>query len=156
MIELLVEFINMNKQTRNEVSNEKEIICTYTKYSIIIQPSCRLQFSCKRACRHGKGNLLVLISMRVTNNGKEKAAFLPRVGREDTMMTAKLIYKGKHEYLPSSFTGYDKDLAAKQFVPLAKTSGVIGFDVPKEVANDLKQVKIRIGTKNEAVIYPAK
>lgn len=99
------------------------------------------------------GNLLVLATMSVTNNGKKEATFLPRVGREDTMMTAKLIYKDNYEYQPSSITGYDKDLAAKSVNPLSKKSGIIAFDVPKKVAKDLKSCRIRIGTKSEAIIF---
>lgn len=102
------------------------------------------------------GNLLVLVSMSATNNGKKEATFLPRVGREDTMMTAKLIYKDQYEYQPSSITGYDKDITAKSIDPLSKKSGIVAFDVPKKVAKDLKSCKIRIGTKGEAVVYPAK
>lgn len=103
-----------------------------------------------------KGNLLVLVSASATNNGKEKAAFLPRIGRENEMITAKLIYKDGYEYQPSMVTGYDKNLAGEQIAPLSKKSGVIAFDVPKKVAKDLKSCKIRIGTKNEAMVYPAK
>ena len=103
-----------------------------------------------------EGNLLVLASLSVTNNGKKKTAFLPRVGREDTMITATLIYKDGYEYQPSIITGYDKDIAGKEIDPLSKKSGVIAFDVPKKVANDLKSCKIRIGTINEAIVYPAK
>ena len=102
------------------------------------------------------GNLLVLVSMSATNNGKKEATFLPRVGRENTMMTAKLIYKDQYEYQPSSITGYDKDITAKSIDPLSKKSGIVAFDVPKKVAKDLKSCKIRIGTKGEAVVYPAK
>lgn len=102
------------------------------------------------------GNLLVLASISVTNNGKKEATFLPRVGREDTMITAKLIYKDNYEYQPSTITGYDKDMAAKSINPLSKKSGVIAFDVPKKVAKDLKSCQIRIGTKGEAVVYSAK
>lgn len=103
-----------------------------------------------------KGNLLVIVNATVTNNGKEKATFLPSVGREDTMVTAKIIYKDGYEYLPSYIAGYDKDLTNKGIDPLAKKSGVIAFNVPKKVAKDLKSCSIRIGTKGEAIVYPAK
>lgn len=106
--------------------------------------------------RPDKGNLLVIVSLSATNKGKEAAAFLPRVGREDTMMTAKLIYKNDYEYLPSVLTGYDKDIAGKNIEPLAKKSGVIAYNVPAKVAKDLKSVKIRIGTNSEAAVYSAK
>lgn len=102
------------------------------------------------------GNLLVLATLSVTNDGKKEATFLPRVGREDTMMTAKLIYKDNYEYQPSSITGYDKDMAAKSINPLSKKSGIIAFDVPKKVAKDLKSCRIRIGTKSEAIVFSAK
>lgn len=103
-----------------------------------------------------KGNLLVLVSMNITNNGKKAATFLPRVGRENTMVTAKLIYKDDYEYQPSSITSYNKDLIGKSIEPLSKKSGVVAFNVPKKVAKDLKSCKIRIGTKSEAIVYPGK
>lgn len=103
-----------------------------------------------------KGNLLVIATVSATNNGKEKATFLPRVGRADTMITAKLIYKDGYEYQPSSLTGYDKDLTSKSIEPLSKKKGAVAFNVPKKVAKDLKSCKIRIGTQGEAVVYPAK
>lgn len=102
------------------------------------------------------GNLLVLATISVTNNGNKEATFLPRVGMEDTMMTAKLIYKDNYEYQPSTITGYDKDMAAKSINPLSKKSGIIAFDVPKKVAKDLKSCRIRIGTKSEAIVYTGK
>ncbi len=103
-----------------------------------------------------KGNLLVVVSASVTNQGKKKETFLPMVGMENTMMTAKLVYKDGYEYQPSSITGFNKDLTNKSIAPLTKKSGVIVFNVPKKVAKDLKSCMIRIGTKGEAVCYTAK
>lgn len=103
-----------------------------------------------------KGNLLVIVSASVTNDGTEKQTFLPRIGREDTMLTAKVIYKDGSEYLPSYIAGYDKDLTNKGIDPHAKKSGIIAFNIPKKVAKDLKSCTVRIGTKGEALVYSAK
>ncbi len=102
------------------------------------------------------GNLFVLATVNVTNNGKKEATFLPSVGLENTAMAAKLIYKDNFEYIPTLITGYDKDVMNKKIKPLSKKSGIIAFSVPKKVAKDLKSCKIRIGTKGEAVVFTAK
>lgn len=102
------------------------------------------------------GNLFVLASVSVTNNGKKEATFLPSSGLENTMMMAELIYKDEYQYKSVMLTGYAKDLISKRIKPLSEKSGTVTFEVPKKVAKDLKSCKIRIGTQGEAIIYPAK
>lgn len=126
------------KFTVKKISTKKKI---NTSKMIYIKPS--------------NGNLFVLASVRVTNNGNKAATFLPSYGTEDTVM-AKLIYKDQYEYSPVILTGYSQNLISKSIEPLSKENGVVGFDVPKKVAKDLKSCKIRIGTKSEAIIFPAK
>lgn len=103
-----------------------------------------------------KGNYFVIINMSVKNIGKKKETFLPRVGYEDSMMTAKLLYKDKYEYQPSQLLSYDKDIVDDQINPLASKKGIVVFEVPKNVAKNLKSTKLRIGTKMNAVVYTLK
>lgn len=125
--------------TVKKVSQQKQIKAS--KYSV---------FEAK------KGSKLVSVSMSVKNNGAEKAAFLPRVGYEDKMIMATIHYQDKYEYKPSELTGYDKDIAGEYINPLDKKSGILVFEVPKEVAAHLGKCTLQIGTTNENVVYPLK
>ena len=103
-----------------------------------------------------KGNTYVVINLKVKNNGEEGAAFLPRIGYESTMMTAKLLFKDKYEYQPTELMGYDKDMCSISINPLATKKGILVFEVPKKIAKNLKKMKLRIGTTTDAVIYELK
>lgn len=100
-----------------------------------------------------KGKKLVVVNMSVTNKGKKEETFLPRVGYANKMITAKLYYKD-YEYKPSSMLTYSKDLTAKTIKPLETKKGVVAFEVPKKVAGKLKDMTVRVGKENDAVIYP--
>lgn len=103
-----------------------------------------------------KGNKFVCVSMSVKNNGAEETKFLPSVGYENTMMTAIIHYQDKYEYKPYELISYDKDLANEAIKPLDKMSGLLVFEVPKEVASHLGKCTLQIGTANESVVYPLK
>lgn len=103
-----------------------------------------------------KGNKFVCVSMSVKNNGTEETKFLPSVGMENTMMTAIVHYQDKYEYKPYELISYDKDIANEAVKPLDKMSGLLVFEVPKEVASHLGKCTLQIGTVNESVVYPMK
>lgn len=100
-----------------------------------------------------KGNTFVCLTMSTENKGKEEDTFLPRMGFENQMITATLLYQDQYEYKPSDLTGYDKCLTSKKIDPLNKKSGLVVFEVPKKVAKDIKRATVKIGTKNENVVY---
>lgn len=100
-----------------------------------------------------KGNVFVCLTMSAENKGKEEEKFLPWVGLENQMITATLLYQDKYEYKPSDLTGYDKCLTDEAIKPLDKKSGLVVFEVPKKVAKNLKKATVKIGTKNENVVY---
>lgn len=104
----------------------------------------------------GKGKSFVVFSLSARNNGKKTEEFLPRVGYENKMVKATLYYKDEYEYSPSELLSYDKDLVTKKIQPLSTESGVIAFEVPKKVAKAKKQLKLKIGTKAETLVYPVK
>lgn len=104
----------------------------------------------------GKGNKFVIVSMSVSNNGKESGEFLPRVGYEDTMIAATLYYEDEYEYKPTQLLSYDKDLAAKDIQPLSTEKGVIAFEVPNKVAKNKKNLKLKIGTSTDYLVYSLK
>ena len=100
------------------------------------------------------GNTFVCLSMSVENKGSEEQKFLPMMGLENKMVTATLIYQDQYEYKPTELSGYDKCLTDENIKPLSKKSGLVVFDVPKEVAKNLKEATVKIGTVNENVVYP--
>lgn len=102
------------------------------------------------------GNIFVCLTMSAENKGKEEDTFLPRMGYENQMITATLLYQDQYEYKPSDLTSYKKCLTSQKIKPLNKKSGLVVFEVPKKVAKDLKQATVKIGTANENVVYPLK
>lgn len=102
------------------------------------------------------GNIFVCLSMSVENKGSEEAKFLPMMGLVNEMVTATLIYQDEYEYKPTELSGYDKCLTNEVIKPLSKKSGLVVFDVPKEVAKNLDQATVKIGTVDENVVYPMK
>lgn len=103
-----------------------------------------------------KGNKYVCLSMSVKNNGAKEETFLPRVGYENEMITAIIHYQDQYEYKPSELSSYDKDIAGESIKPLDKKSGLLVFEVPKEVASNLDKATVQIGTSAENVVYPLK
>lgn len=103
-----------------------------------------------------KGNSYVYFTFSVRNTGKTAQQFLPRVGYENTMLSAFLYYKGEYEYKPTELLSYDKDLIGDTIQPLTTENGIIAFEVPKKVAKNKKQLTLKIGTKTEYLIYSAK
>lgn len=100
-----------------------------------------------------KGNTFVCLTMSAENKGKEEDTFLPRMGFENQMITATLLYQDQYEYKPSDLTSYNKCLTSQEIKPLNKKSGLVVFEVPKKVAKDIKKATVKVGTKNENVVY---
>ncbi len=103
----------------------------------------------------GKGNIFICINASVRNNGKKEDTFLPRIGYENKAVTATLYYKD-YEYQPTELLGYDKNLVAERIKPLTTKSGTIAFAVPKKIAKSLKDFTLKIGIKDDSVIYKLK
>lgn len=109
-----------------------------------------------RVYKPNKGEAFIVVNINVKNNGKEETAFLPRIGYQDKMISAKIVYKSEYEYMPTQLLSYDKDIVDKKVKPLATKKGIIVFEVPKKVAKNLKSVEFRIGLENDKLIYMAK
>lgn len=109
-----------------------------------------------RVYKPDKGDSFIVVNLSVKNNGKEEAAFLPRIGYQDKMISAKLIYKDEYEYMPTQLLSYDKDIVEKKVKPLATKKGIIVFEVPNKVAKNLKSLELKIGLENDKLIYKAK
>lgn len=78
------------------------------------------------------GNLYAVVTLTVKNVGNEANTFLPLLAIGDDI-TAKITYKD-YEYTASNLIGYDDDLHYKQLNPLSSATGVIAFQIVKDVA----------------------
>lgn len=109
-----------------------------------------------RQYKPGKGKSFVVISLSARNNSKKSEQFLPRLGYENKMISATLIYQGKKEYAPTQLIGYSKDLVTATVKSKTTKNGIITFEVPTKVAKKLKKIKLKIGTKMDYLIYDLK
>lgn len=103
-----------------------------------------------------KGNTIVIVTLSAKNNGDKAETLLPKVGMQNTMITAILSSKDGEEYKPSDLMGYDKDLIGDTIKAGASKTGVIAFQVPKKAAKNKKDFKLKIGTVDENVTYTLK
>lgn len=78
------------------------------------------------------GNLYAVITLTVKNIGNEAHTFLPLLEIGDDI-GAKIVYQS-YEYSASSLIGYDDDLHYKQLNPLSSATGIIAFQIVKDVA----------------------
>lgn len=104
----------------------------------------------------GKGKSFVVVSLSVQNNGEKAEQFLPRIGYENKMISATIIYQDKDEYAPTELLAYSKDLVTETIKSKAKKSGIITFEVPKKAAKKMKNMKLKIGTKMDYLVYALK
>lgn len=105
----------------------------------------------------GKGNYYIYFQVSARNNGKKAAQFLPRIGYENKVISATLYYKKDYEYQPTELLGYDKDLTTESIGALTTKSGIVAFKIPKKVAKAKKsELSLKIGTKNEHIVYSLK
>lgn len=103
-----------------------------------------------------KGNTLVIVTLSAKNNGGKAETLLPKVGLQNTMITATLSNKDGEEYKPSDLMGYDKDLMGDTIKAGASKTGVIAFQVPKKSAKNKKDLTLKIGTVDENITYTLK
>ena len=109
-----------------------------------------------RQYKPGKGNSFVVVSLSVQNNGEKDEQFIPRLGLENKMIVATLIYNDKDEYSPIQLLSYDKDLVTSTIKAGKTKNGIITFEVPKKAAKKLKKIKLKIGTKMDYLVYNLK
>lgn len=82
--------------------------------------------------RPEENSYLLSIDVEVKNIGKTGDIFLPYIAFEGETV-AKLHWKD-YEYTMANLTFSDKDLLHEQLNPLVSTSGLIVFEVPKEMS----------------------
>jgi len=78
------------------------------------------------------GNLYAVVTLTVKNVGNEAHTFLPILAIGDDI-TAKITYQD-YEYSAATLIGYDDDLHYKQVNPLSSATGIIAFQIVKDVA----------------------
>ena len=94
--------------------------------------------------------------MSAENKGTTAQNFLPRFGKKDTSVVAKLYYQNEYEYSATELIGYDKDLTTKSIQPLTKENGIIVFEVPKKTVKSKKDLTLKFSVGDESVTYSLK
>lgn len=102
-----------------------------------------------------KGNQFVYVTIKVRNNGSEKATFLPMIAYKGKDIFAKL-YCQDNEYSPTQLLNYDKDLAADILKSKESKKGIIVFEVPKKVAKKKKALTLQFSDGTDVITYSLK
>ncbi len=96
-----------------------------------------------------EGNKFAVIHMTIKNVGSTEQTFLERYSFEDN--DAKLIYDGQYEFSIKELLSYGPDLRSCTMNPLAEKTGVIVFEVVKELTESDKPLVLKIMNNNVAL-----
>ncbi len=102
-----------------------------------------------------EGNKYLMISVSVTNNGKEEDSFLPSYIFNDDVY-AKVYYGDGYEFSMTNLLAYDESLVDKKIQPLSKKKGKIAFEVPDSVAEGEEELVLKIISGEDSITYKLK
>lgn len=81
-----------------------------------------------------EGNQFGVVSLSVTNNGKEADTFLPSFAFGSDVR-AKILYDTDYEYTSTSLLAHSSDMHDSSMNPLTSQSGIIAFQLPDVVVD---------------------
>lgn len=96
-----------------------------------------------------EGNKYAVVSVEVTNNGKEADTFLPTFSYGDSVR-AKIMYED-YEFSATNVLSYSPDLHDKHLNPLSSSSGEIIFSIPESVID--KSLQLVLSAGKDSLIY---
>lgn len=99
-----------------------------------------------------EGNQYLLISVSVSNEGKEADTFLKSFGLSDDVSTL-VIYGDGYEFSPTHLLGYSKSIIDDSINPLSSKSGDIAFEIPDSVANTTDELILQFTAGNSALHF---
>lgn len=82
-----------------------------------------------------EGNKFAVVSLTISNQGKESDTFLPSIGMGDDV-SAKILYGDGYEFSSTYLLGYELELHDASLNPLSSKDGIIAFEVPQQVVDD--------------------
>jgi hypothetical protein len=94
------------------------------------------------------GNKYLLVTMSVSNEGKQANSFLPSFSMGDNI-DAKIVYGDGYEFTKTNLLGYSKSLLDSTINPLSSKDGDIAFVIPDSVASATDPIVLEISNGNE-------
>lgn len=98
------------------------------------------------------GNQYAVVSVSITNNGKESDRFLPSFALNSDV-SATIHYAGEYEFSPTVLLGYDSELHDTYLNPLSTKSGCISFEIPESVVESSESLVITFSQGRDSVTY---
>lgn len=100
----------------------------------------------------GEGNQYLLVSVSVSNEGKEAGIFLKSFGLSDDVSTL-VIYGDGYEFSPTMLLGYSKSMVDSSINPLSSKSGDIAFEIPDSVADTTDELILQFTAGNSELNF---
>lgn len=98
------------------------------------------------------GNKFLLVTMTVSNEGKQADSFLPSFSMgEDT--SAKVMYGDGYEFTQTNLLGYSKSMIDSTINPLSSKEGDIAFEIPDSVASATDPIILEISGGKEKINF---
>lgn len=97
-----------------------------------------------------EGNQYLMVSVSVTNNGKEADTFLPSLSLGDDV-SAKVMYGDGYEFSATNLLAYDREMHDATLNPLSSKEGDIAFEVPQSVVDSADPLTIVFSAGSDQV-----
>lgn len=94
-----------------------------------------------------EGNKYLVVSLSVSNNGKEADTFLPSFGMGNDVQ-AKILYDDGYEFSATHLLGYSKSLHDQSLNPLSTKDGDIAFEIPDSVSASTDELILQLKAGN--------
>ncbi len=89
------------------------------------------------------GNKFGLVSLSITNNGKESSTFLPSFGLNNDVQ-AIIVYGDGYEYSLTNLIGYENSIIDSTVNPLTSKEGAVAFELPQAVVDGTEPLILKI------------
>lgn len=103
----------------------------------------------------GDGKKFVIVNITVKNTSKEDAKFLKSLSFEGKDVLPQMLYQGTEEIQGTRLLSYSKDLIDKTIDGSSKFSGILVFEVEKDVAKS-GELSLQFSLGKETVSYALK
>ncbi len=98
------------------------------------------------------GNKYLLVTMSVSNEGKQANSFLPSFSMGNDTNT-KVVYGDGYEFSKTNLLGYSKSLLDSTINPLSSKEGDIAFEIPDSVASATDPIILEFSNGNEKLNF---
>lgn len=99
-----------------------------------------------------EGNHYGVVSLSITNNGKQSASFLPSFSLSDDV-SAEIHFGDGYEFTPTTLLGYSQDLHDSTLNPLSSKDGVVVFELPDSVTSSTEPLSLVFSAGFDSVTF---